>query len=186
MKAITTKYKGATETKSACIVATEPDGKRFVYHHNMASYEDIETAHANAAIGLCKQLGWYGELIPGETKDGYVFVFKNDDRRLYRVPKHNTYETMDDVIAANRAINHHWFDRDTMRFFGTRIESRLIAGKRFITSEKPPSGRRRYTIREAMPDGTIDTVGEFCQFATLRQAKAHVLMNRPEDTSHAA
>lgn len=33
---------------------------------------------------------------------------------------------------------------------------------------------RKYTVREACPDGTIDTVGEFQQYRTLAQAKANV------------
>ena len=85
------------------------------------------------------------------------------------------YRTMDDVIAANKAIGNHWFERDTMRFFKTRIESGLIAGHRFITSEKGPDGVRRYSVREACPDGTIDTVGEFQAYRTRDQARAHVL-----------
>jgi len=93
-------------------------------------------------------------------------------------PQEYTYADMDDVRAANEQIGNHWFDRSTMKFFKTRIESRLIAGKRFITSERGPHDmRKRFTIREAQPDGSIDTIGNFQQFATLAQAKANVLMN---------
>jgi hypothetical protein len=90
-------------------------------------------------------------------------------------PRTYTYETMEDVIRANTEIGEHWFEPATMRFFKTRIESRLIAGHRFITSEKGPDEVRRYTIRDARPDGSIDTVGEFQGYRTLAQAKKDVL-----------
>lgn len=98
-------------------------------------------------------------------------------------PRTYAYTDMADVRAANEATGGHWFERGTMRFFNTRICSRLIAGKRFITSERGPDERTRYTIREARPDGSIDTIGEFQQFGTLAAAKAHVLM---EDKAVAA
>jgi hypothetical protein len=96
-------------------------------------------------------------------------------------PQEFTFADMSDVISANKQVGGHWFERSTMRFFKTKIESRLIAGKRFITSERGPNdARKRYTIREAKPDGSIDTIGEFQQFSTLAQARANVLMNRAE------
>lgn len=104
-------------------------------------------------------------------------------------PQTFTYRTMDDVISANRAIGNHWFDADTMRFFKTRIESGAIPlhsenchKARFITSEKGPDGVRRYSVREAQPDGTIDTIGEFQQYRTRDKARAAILSN-PEEKS---
>lgn len=46
----------------------------------------------------------------------------------------------------------HWFDRETMRFFGTIIQPSMLdldgAGVTlFVTSEKPPHGRRAYCLR---------------------------------------
>ena len=47
----------------------------------------------------------------------------------------------------------HWFDRDTMRFFGTRLTSHFKNLGRntyaFITTEQNPSGVRRASIRIA-------------------------------------
>jgi hypothetical protein len=80
-----------------------------------------------------------------------------------------------------RAHTGHWFDRDTMRFFGCRLPddgSRLIGGRYFISSEAQPAvpgfhgaGPRLYTIREVMSDGGIETVGEFQGYATRREAE---------------
>lgn len=82
----------------------------------------------------------------------------------------------------------HFFDRDTMRFFGSRLTDnyrRLNDTEAlFITTEKGPSGIRRATVRRAKlvtfvreSDGrecekiTIDTVGEFNKLS-LAQAKS--------------
>ena len=114
-------------------------------------------------------------------------------RRKYAAehPPTFTYRTIEDVKAANRAVGGHWFDADTMRFFHTRIESGLIACDwqaasdnvaatprkgRFITSERCHEGDdRRYTIREAQPDGSIETIGRFQQYSTRDEARAEVL-----------
>ncbi len=95
-------------------------------------------------------------------------------------PKTFSYTTLDDVMAANAAIGNHWFDLSTLAFFKTWFESGLIAGHRFITSEKGPDGRRRYTVRDARPDGTIDTIGEFRQFTTRDEARANVLKSKEQ------
>lgn len=89
-----------------------------------------------------------------------------------RKPQTFTYTTLADVRAANQSIGNHWFDQSTMRFFRTKLESGLIAGKWFITSEKASDDeRRRFTVREAQPDGSIDTVGEFQGFSTRADAR---------------
>ena len=73
MKAISTTYKGATDTLPGRLIAREPDGKRLTmpYPDDM----DTEDAHRAAAEALRDRLGWTGELIGGWTGQGYVFVF---------------------------------------------------------------------------------------------------------------
>lgn len=73
-----------------------------------------------------------------------------------------TFKTLADVRAANQAIGNHWFDRATMRWWKTRIESSLRGGRFFITSEDEfcidgRRPRRVYSVREALPDGSIKT-----------------------------
>lgn len=84
----------------------------------------------------------------------------------------------------------HFFDKDTMRFFNSRLTSQYArlsdTEALFITTECAPGGRRRATIRRAKlvsytreSDGrecqkvTIDTVGEFNKL-TLAQAKREI------------
>ena len=78
MKAITTRYKGPTDTKGSKIIATAEGGHKVTisYPYELSG-EDV---HAKAAICLCLKLGWKGELIGGGTDKGYVFVFANGER----------------------------------------------------------------------------------------------------------
>ena len=84
------------------------------------------------------------------------------------------YETLEQVQQANRQAGRHWFSPDTLEFFESVMESEIIAGRFFITSEKPPHGPRMFSVREADEDGNIYTVGEFCSYATLYDAEAAV------------
>jgi hypothetical protein len=78
------------------------------------------------------------------------------------------YNDLHEVKGANRAKGHHWFEPESMRFFGCRIESVVLYGRLFVTSEQPPvefedpeGEPRRYSIRVATDDGAVHTVGEF-------------------------
>lgn len=73
MKAITTKYHGATNARGSRISATDADGNRasIPYPHEFHG----EKAHAQAALALAKKMGWAGDMIGGGTKDGFCFVF---------------------------------------------------------------------------------------------------------------
>lgn len=105
----------------------------------------------------------------------------NEDttRNPYPQPIYNNQ----DLIAASRWFGSHFFDKDTMRFFRSRLldVTYTVPGgvAVFITSEqnvtyyptyqKQP---RRYTVRTFNTlTGSIDEVGEFQQHATLYQAR---------------
>ena len=62
-----------------------------------------------------------------------------------------------------------------MRFFDSRIESKLYSDNTFITSEQQSYQHpREYTIRIALNSGVdIESVGEFQQFETLEQAREY-------------
>jgi len=90
-----------------------------------------------------------------------------------------SFKTISEVRAANKAAGFHFFDPKTLRFFGTRIVSGLYAGRYFITREnhgpfvgRPASEcRDRYTLRAAEPSGHVATVGAFCGFDFLKDAR---------------
>lgn len=83
------------------------------------------------------------------------------------------------VKAANRNLGHFFFERDTMRFFQTRLGSTLYGGRYFVTSERDDTyglpawdGQRRYTVRRANGDGSISTVSVFGEYGTSATANA--------------
>jgi len=93
--------------------------------------------------------------------------------------------SIDDVQRANRDAGSHFFDADTMRFFGSRVLPTVYAGRLFVTSERSGFDHyspRSYTVREFMPDGSIETVGDFNGFATPAQARAEI--KRQRSTRH--
>jgi hypothetical protein len=82
------------------------------------------------------------------------------------------WSSVDDIRKASLDSGHHWFSPSTMRFFGSRVYSDLVGGRFFISSEMDAQGTsRRYTIREALPCASIETVSGFQEFASLRDAR---------------
>lgn len=81
-------------------------------------------------------------------------------------------KTMEDVKRNNKASGGFWFSPDTIRFFQSKVESELINGKYFVTSEKNmEDDPRLYTIRKYNPEThKIDTLGSFQAFKTLQDA----------------
>ena len=89
--------------------------------------------------------------------------------------------TIAKIKRASLAAGSHFFEPGTMRFFASRVLDRVHYGADgvffFVTSEQfvPSSGpahARRYTVRkwsESEPS-SVDTVGEFQQYATGRAA----------------
>lgn len=85
------------------------------------------------------------------------------------------YKSIADIRAANAAAGFHFFERETLRFFDSRIERTVYGGRFFITSEQfhgsdGKSAPRRYTVRVAHDDGSVTTMGEFNEM-TLEQAR---------------
>ena len=75
MKAIETKYLGATDTKPSRIKAFANGGNQITisYDHELNQGQ----AHRKAAQALADKMGWKGRLIGGGTANGYVFVFEH-------------------------------------------------------------------------------------------------------------
>lgn len=74
-----------------------------------------------------------------------------------------------------RKHNGHWFSKDSMRFFKSRLPQdayKIGDLYYFISSEQYMSDPRAYTLRVMTEDGTIDSVGEFQEHATKARAKS--------------
>ena len=81
--------------------------------------------------------------------------------------------TMADVIRINGDKGQHFFSSDTMKFFNSKIESKLLDGRLFITSEKKCFNdyTRVYSVRRfKLKNGHIEKVSEFGEFGSKREA----------------
>lgn len=75
----------------------------------------------------------------------------------------------------------HWFDKDTMSFFNSKIETGILQKRFFITSERMETTEpKKYTIRyfvrdyEGVPSLECFCVGEFQQFDSVADAKKYL------------
>ncbi len=84
-----------------------------------------------------------------------------------------TFQSIDEVKDLNQKSGHYFFSKDTMKFFESKIETDLIGGRYFVTSESSSfdDRDRKFTIREALPNGDIKTVGEFGGYKSRHRAK---------------
>ena len=88
-----------------------------------------------------------------------------------------SFRDMADVRRANGAAGYHFFNPDTMEFFHSRVESELLFGRWFVTSEqydpdRPEFGPRAYTARSVSPDARVRTARR--GFATAKAAERWV------------
>lgn len=107
--------------------------------------------------------------------------------RTLDVPEYGTPIDIDQLQELVSRSGSHFFDRDTMRFFRSRVDYMVYPGADgwyFVTSEKHVSHTsygtinepRMYTVRRlsinAQPDLQLDEYEEFQHFKTLRGARA--------------
>lgn len=85
------------------------------------------------------------------------------------------WDNIDAVKHANKALGQHWFSEDTMAFHGSEVVSELYAGQYFVTSEDNFDRTRKvFSVRQAQPDGGVETVGEYGGWDTLEAALVYV------------
>lgn len=91
------------------------------------------------------------------------------------------FASMGQLQLANAEAGESFFAPDTMAFFRSRLESDLVAGVYFVTSEQMETdlrggvlGPRTYTVRRAHEDGRVTTVGAFQQHPDLAGALAAI------------
>lgn len=88
--------------------------------------------------------------------------------------------TIDDVKRINRQNGFHFFDADTMRFWGTSLITELFRNNTFVTADDNyDRSKKMYTVRLFDEDtGDIKTVCGFQRFDNLddavKAAKAYV------------
>ena len=105
-----------------------------------------------------------GQYFPTEYRKAAATVLEYALRevRRSRPAAKQQVSTISELKALNERNGGCWFERGTMRFFGTRIETGIIRGQYFVTSEQQDSDRPRlYTLRSFNDEGDVATVGEF-------------------------
>lgn len=81
------------------------------------------------------------------------------------------WSSIAEVQEANAALGQYWFSPDTMRFFSSRVESGIVAGRYFVSSEQQDDDYPRlYTVRAVDDQAGVVTVGDFQGYASLDEA----------------
>ena len=85
------------------------------------------------------------------------------------------FNTIYQIQRANENAGRHFFSRNSMRFFNSRVHDAVYGGCVFVTSERnnmPYSSPqpRVYTVRIAMEDGSIETYGSLGDYPTRSAA----------------
>lgn len=89
--------------------------------------------------------------------------------------------TIQQAKEANKGAGHHYFSKDTMAYFSSRVSSDtkpVDGGLLFVTSEqfrpfRGPAEPRKYSVRFIRNTGEVGHLKgtEFQEFPTLRAAK---------------
>lgn len=79
---------------------------------------------------------------------------------------------MTEAVRIYRRGNGHFFDTETMRFWGSRVESELFTNRCFVTSENNFDDTSRFfTVRRFSEDYTqVETIGEFNKILGFEEA----------------
>jgi len=66
------------------------------------------------------------------------------------------FENITEVKLAHKAQGGHFFDRQAMRFFNSKVESKVVSGRYFVTSERyDTDSPKLFTVREVAPSGEM-------------------------------
>lgn len=91
--------------------------------------------------------------------------------------KNATYRNITEVKKANKALGRYWFSPDTVRFFKSRVETPIIAGRYWVESTTTYNDEgREYKLARVGDDGDISYVDYRNNvYPTLIAAKAALL-----------
>ncbi len=159
---------GAEMVTDAAVIAAAPNA-----FSGRLTWETRRTIGGSSPI----LSGWSyctGQYWPTEYRKAAATVLENAIRetRRARPASKGIPASIADLKRLNEKNGGCWFSPGAMRFFGTRIESGILRGKFFITSEQPPHGSRGFCVRSFDDEGGIDTVGEVCQYSSKADAIA--------------
>ncbi len=99
------------------------------------------------------------------------------------------FKTMSDVRAKNKEIGHFFFDRETMKFWDSKVETGLFRGRYFITSERErtATAKRKFKVREVLKTGEIISVGiQYPDLDSAKEAVKALIKSTPKATKKAS
>lgn len=133
------------------------------------------TAHGSAdASGVVWPRWEYmtGQYWPTEYRKAVATVLETAAKlkRQSREPARRACFTIADVKALNAENGWSFFEPGAMKFFKSKIESEVLIGSLFVTSEQNGSERRKFTVRSFDETGHVKTVGNFQAYGTRGQA----------------
>lgn len=155
----------------------QADWKRFLTALHEAAGEGVTEATVIAASSraFSGRLEWKGDhwdyctgqYFPTEYRKAAASVLEAaiSDARQARPEKKAAagISSISELKALHKSNGWHFFDRGAMAFFNSRIESGIIGGRYFITSERfNDDTPRKFTVRTFDERGSVDTLGEFC------------------------
>lgn len=79
---------------------------------------------------------------------------------------------IDAIVTHSMTQGCSFFYRKSMKFFSSRVSSRVHPGGVFVTSERRYGDERRYTVRRVLEDGSVVNVGKFQEHSSLKAAHA--------------
>ena len=84
------------------------------------------------------------------------------------------FRNISEVKKRHKESGGHFFDRGAMSYFNSKVESPLIGGRYFVTSERYLlSSPKKFTVRQVVDNGDrvgIESLSEFQEFDTLDEA----------------
>lgn len=88
------------------------------------------------------------------------------------------FNSIEEIRQANKDAEYHWFSKDTMRYFSSRISRKVYPtpwGAYFVSSERNHNrDERLYTVRRAISigksRGSVITEGDFQAHKTAKEA----------------
>lgn len=89
-----------------------------------------------------------------------------------------TYNTIDQVKAANEQLGHSWFAPETTQYHGSTVVTEIIGGFYFVESSdrtlgEPDSGKI-YRAVAASPTGNVEYLSGGDSFDTADEARGYI------------
>lgn len=140
--------------------------------HNLLCHVPISAREINGSFEYCT-----GQYFPTEFALAAAVVLESyvDAVKPKFTPTEEQQKQWWDIgmiERANENAGRHWFSPSTKRFFRSRVLDDVYQGPGgifFVSSEKGPLGKRKFTVREFKPQTAgIDTFGPFNEMSRER------------------